>query len=122
MTQPILIVEDDETVRAFSVAVLKAEGHEVLTAASVDEARRIIADQPPGAALCLIIDVVLDRESGIHFAQELIKAHPTFRILLISGFTEDVVMTEPEDVARIGFLHKPFTRLEFAAAIAKMCS
>jgi two-component system, cell cycle sensor histidine kinase and response regulator CckA len=122
MEKRILVVEDDESVRAFSVAALKFEGYDVLTASSVSEARRIISDQPPATALCLIIDVVLEDESGIHFAQELIQAHPNFRILLISGFTEDVVMTAPEDVARIGFLPKPFSRAEFAAAVDRVCS
>jgi two-component system, cell cycle sensor histidine kinase and response regulator CckA len=111
MEKRILVVEDDESVRAFSVAALNFEGYDVVTASA----------PPPAAALCLIIDVVLEDESGIHFAQELIKTHPNFRILLISGFTEDVVMTAPEDVARIGFLPKPFSRAEFAAAVGRVC-
>src|SRR5690242_8043481 len=106
----ILVVEDDETVRSFIVVVLQSEGHAVLPAASVEDARKIIFARPDSQDLCLIIDVVLEHDSGIAFAQELIKNYPGFRVLLISGFTDDVLLMQPDEVARMGFLPKPFTK------------
>jgi FixJ family two-component response regulator len=120
MTQRVLILDDDETFRKFAVMLLKAEGYEVLSAASVDEARRLIATQPLDEELCLVIDVVLDSESGIEFAQELVQRHSGYRVLLISGFTDDVLLTKPEDTARIAFLKKPFMRSDLTAAIKKL--
>src|SRR6266545_2975889 len=112
----ILVVEDDDTVREFIVVVLKSEGHDVMTAGSVEAARKIVFARPDAQNLCLIIDVVLNHDSGIAFAQELIKHYPGFRVLLISGFTDDVLLTEPEDVARMTFLPKPFTKQDLVAA------
>jgi DNA-binding NtrC family response regulator len=120
MKREVLVVEDDEIVRDFIVAVLKSAGHGVMTAASVEAARAIIFSRPDVENLGLIIDVVLNHESGIAFAQELIKRYPGFRVLLISGFTDDVLLTEPEDVARMGFMAKPFTSLELIAALDKV--
>eukprot|EP01012_Entosiphon_sulcatum_P056759 TRINITY_DN80459_c0_g1_i1.p1 TRINITY_DN80459_c0_g1~~TRINITY_DN80459_c0_g1_i1.p1 ORF type:complete len:124 (+),score=14.76 TRINITY_DN80459_c0_g1_i1:194-565(+) len=120
MGHRILILEDDEIFRKFVTMLLIAEGHDVLAAASVDESRKIIATQPPDAMLYLVIDVVLDRENGIEFAQELIQRYPTYRVLLISGFAADVLMTKPEDSARIAFLRKPFTRRDIALALEKL--
>jgi DNA-binding NtrC family response regulator len=121
MKREILVIEDDDTVRDFIVVVLKSEGHDVLTAASVEEARRIIFARPDVENLCLVIDVVLNHESGIAFAQELIKHYPAFRVLLISGFTDDVLLTEPDDVARMSFLPKPFTKHDLVSALDKVC-
>jgi DNA-binding NtrC family response regulator len=121
MGKHILVVEDDDTVLAFMLAVLKSEGHDVMSAASVDEARALLAEQPAGQDLCLIVDVVLHHESGIAFAQELLRNHTEFRVLLISGFTDDVLMMEPENAHRIAFLAKPFTKQELAAALDKLC-
>jgi len=117
MGHRILVLEDDEIFRKFVTMLLVAEGHEVLAAASVSEARKIIEAQPSGEPLYLVIDVVLDRENGIEFAQELIQQSPTYRILLVSGFAADVLMTKPEDSARIAFLRKPFTRRDIALAL-----
>jgi DNA-binding NtrC family response regulator len=120
MKREVLVVEDDEIVRDFIVAVLKSDGHAVMTAATVEAARASIFSRPDVDNLVLIIDVVLNHESGIAFAQELIKRYPGFRVLLISGFTDDVLLTEPEDVERMGFMAKPFTSTDLLAALNKV--
>lgn len=120
MGHRILVLEDDEVFRKFVTMLLVAEGHEVLAAASVEEARKIVATQPSGKSLYLVIDVVLDRENGIEFAQELIQRHSAYRVLLISGFAADVLMTKPEDSARIAFLRKPFRRDDIVLALEKL--
>jgi DNA-binding NtrC family response regulator len=121
MKRTILVVEDDDAVRDFIVVVLKSAGHEVMTASSGADARKIIFARPDAQTLCLVIDVVLNHESGIAFAQDVIKRYPGFRVLLISGFTDDVLLTEPDDVARMAFLPKPFTKEDLVTAIEKLC-
>jgi DNA-binding response OmpR family regulator len=46
MRRAVLIVEDDDIVREFLVKVLEREGHEVLTASSVEAARSVILRDP----------------------------------------------------------------------------
>lgn len=122
MAQAFLVVEDDDSVRDFIINVLKHEGHDVLAAATVTDARQLIFARPDAHNLCLIIDIVLDQESGVAFAQELVKKYPGFRVLLVSGFTDDVLLSQPEDTANLGFLAKPFTQRELLAALANVCS
>lgn len=117
MRRAVLIVEDDDIVREFLVKVLEREGHEVLTASSVEAARSVIFARPDAHNLSLVIDVVLHQESGIAFAQELVTRYPGFRVLLISGFTDDILLSQPEDVAQMGFLAKPFTQSELISAL-----
>jgi len=115
-----MVVEDDDFVRDFIMNALKHEGHEVLAASSPEEARRLIFARPDAHNLCLIIDIVLDQESGIAFAQELVRRYPGFRVLLVSGFTDDVLLSQPEDTSNMGFLAKPFTQRELLAALASI--
>ena len=121
MGKSVLVVEDDDIVRDFISQVLRRAGHDVLLAASTEEARRVIFARPDAHNLCLVIDVVLDHESGIAFAQELAKRYPGFRVLLISGFTDDVLMTQPEGEAHMEFLAKPFTQAELLGAVERLC-
>jgi DNA-binding NtrC family response regulator len=122
MKREILLIEDDASVRELVVAVLKSDTHEVMTAASVEDARKIIGAGPEARALCLIIDVVLRHESGLAFAQELVEQHPAFRVLLISGYAEDVQPTASENAGRMAFLPKPFSRQDLLAAVEKVCA
>lgn len=121
MPHRILIVEDEPVVMNFALAVLRGGGHEVMTATSVGGARKLLAGLPDGSDLCLVIDVVLDDDSGIAFAQEVVKLNPGFRVLLISGFTDDVLITASHEAAKIRFLRKPFTKNELLSAVDSIC-
>lgn len=121
MPQRVLVVEDEQVVLTFIETVLKRHGVEVLTARSAGEARQILAQQPDGADLCLVVDVVLDQESGIALAQDVIRQHPNYRVLLVSGFTDEVLLPSPEHEERIAFLRKPFSGPELLNAIDAVC-
>ena len=58
----ILIVDDEETVRATFADVLAEEGHEVVTASSFSEARSLLREQRFDVALT---DLMLPQESGL---------------------------------------------------------
>lgn len=121
MANRYLIVEDDATILKFIESALHKEGHEVLTARSIAQAQARLSTQPE-AADCLVIDVVLQGESGIDLAQQMLKQHPGLRVLFISGFTDDVVVIEPEFAQRTAFLAKPFGRDALIAALDRVCS
>jgi DNA-binding NtrC family response regulator len=119
MERRIVVLEDDDFVRDFVVATLEREGHRVTPAGSVPEGRKIIAESD-AESLCVVADVVLNDESGIAFGQELLRQYPSCRVLLISGYTDEVVLTEPADAARAGFLAKPFTKDALVGAIERL--
>jgi two-component system, cell cycle sensor histidine kinase and response regulator CckA len=104
----------------FLASVLSIEGHEVLTAPTVEEAREVLANRPDAGNICPIIDVVLQHESGIEFAHELLRQHPAVRVLFISGYTDDVLFVEPELANRTAFLGKPFNKDGLMAALERL--
>ncbi len=121
MPHRILIVEDESIVLNFAQLALQSSGHEVLVARSVAEARAILHAAYPADDLVLVIDVVLEAESGIAFAQEVTRSDPNRRVLLMSGFTDDVLLGDPELAERVAFLRKPFTKSELLRAVDSLC-
>jgi CheY-like chemotaxis protein len=103
--QTVLLVEDEDAVRAIIGAVLRRQGYQVLEAAGALQACQLF-EQHPHIDL-LLTDVVMPTMNGPALAQRLIGFQPELRVLFISGHT-DVLMPLDEDHPNVGFLSKPF--------------
>jgi len=115
-SETILIVEDEDLVRALSVRVLKMEGYRCYQARNAEEAIRLLEqDQVP--IDLVITDVVMPGMSGGGLGYRLQRLRPGLPILFTSAFTD-------EDVIRRGllekdrpFLQKPSTPQELARKV-----
>ncbi len=103
----VLVVEDEEEVRALARDVLEMNGYTVLEALDADDALRI-GESHPGAIALLITDVVMPRTSGPDLARQLRARRPTLRVLCMSGYPESDDRLEGAG-AWNGWLQKPFT-------------
>lgn len=106
-TETILLVEDEDRVRAITSQTLQANGYTVLEAANGDEALRISA-RHKGAIHLLLTDVVMPQLSGREVAEHLASSRPEMNVLYISGYTADAIIRHGVFEARIAFLQKPF--------------
>jgi DNA-binding NtrC family response regulator len=120
MPRQILVVEDNDFMRKFIGAALVSDEHAVTSVASIDEANKYLADVTDAEGLFLVIDIFLDHESGIEFGEATAKRFPSVHVLLISAFTDHVLMLDPEITGRMAFLRKPFTAEELRTAIAEL--
>jgi len=107
-TETVLMVEDDEALRAFAGRVLRSKGYVVLEARGGEAALRESKGHR-GSIDLLLTDVVMPGMSGREVAQQLRGARPRMRVLFMSGYTEDTighhgVLDEGTDL-----LEKPFT-------------
>lgn len=103
--ETILFVEDEGFVREATREVLQSAGYQVLTAKTAAEAAHLY-EQCGGEVELLLTDVVLPGETGPTLAQRLQKKDPALRVLLITGYAEQirVCAEKPEEL-----LAKPFT-------------
>ncbi|MGP9821778.1 cell cycle histidine kinase CckA [Salinarimonas sp. NSM] len=104
----VLLVEDEDPVRAVNSRALKARGYTVLEAASGVEALEAIAGSEAPVDL-VVSDVVMPEMDGPSLLRELRKTHPDLKVVFVSGYAEDAFkknLPEGEDFA---FLPKPFT-------------
>lgn len=107
-TETILLAEDNAGVREHLRRELEQLGYVVLEARNAVEALSISAQQA-GTIHLLLTDVVMPGMSGRDLAAQLTAMRPTTKILYMSGYTDDVPVAQDIDVARAGFLQKPFT-------------
>jgi DNA-binding NtrC family response regulator len=120
MPRQILVVEDNDFMRKFISAALSTETYKVASVSSIDEANKFLEENPDTAELCLVIDIFLDHESGIEFGEATAKRFPNVHVLLISAFTDHVLMLDPGITGRMAFLRKPFTAEELRSAIVDL--
>ncbi len=115
-TETLLLVEDEDLVRAAALEGLRSRGYAVLAAASAEEALRIAAANA-GSISLLVTDVVMPGMSGISLAAALRARQPGLRVLYLSGYTEEIVSVEEVRRDRRTFLAKPHTSQQLAARV-----
>lgn len=108
-TETILLVEDEEQVRKLAVIILKAAGYQVLESSDGDQASKV-AGEHHGAIDLLVTDVVMPGMSGRQTAEQLKSRRPSLKVLYISGYTNDAVVTRGVLHQGTAFLQKPFTQ------------
>ena len=111
-SETILVVEDDDAVRALIIQILNRLGYSVQAAADPAEALRLTFETPLIDGL--LTDVVMPGMSGGDLAERVIKVHPDVRVLYTSGYTENSVVHHGVIDRGVSFVQKPFTPQELA--------
>ncbi len=106
-TETILLVEDQDEVRAFARETLRGSGYLVLEASNGVEALSVARDHP-GPIDLLVTDVVMPQMGGRQLADQLVVHRPALRVLFVSGYTDDAVLRHGVQSAHVAFLQKPF--------------
>jgi CheY-like chemotaxis protein len=103
----ILLVEDNDRVRAAISEMLRAGGYEVLQAAGTGEAIELF-EQEEGNLHMLISDVVLPNRNGLQLVEHLHSRVPGLPVLLTSGYTDQQAQWPAIRERGLRFLQKPF--------------
>jgi two-component system cell cycle sensor histidine kinase/response regulator CckA len=103
--ETVLLVEDEEPIRALLARALTASGYRVLQARDGQDALEVAKGHEAGIDL-LIADIVMPTLGGVELSKELLRVRPEVRVLFLTGYTDapPPVLDESK-----GFLQKPFT-------------
>ncbi len=112
----ILLVEDEEAVRAFGARALAARGYTVLEAASGLEALEI-AEENMDAIDLIVSDVVMPEMDGPTMFGELRKRGIKAKVIFVSGYAEDAFAKNLPEGEDFGFLPKPFSLKQLIEAV-----
>jgi CheY-like chemotaxis protein len=115
-TETILLIEDEEAVRALARTALQMYGYTVLDAGSGAEGIRIVEGYFRPIHL-LVSDVVMPGMSGREVAEAIRARIPGLKVLFASGYTDDAVVRHGIVEATDAFLQKPFTPLTLARKV-----
>ena len=113
----ILLVEDEDLVRALIREILEEEGHTVLEAANGADALATVGGLEEGVHL-LVTDVVMPRVGGRELVRRLRRECPELRVLFVSGHADEALAGAGD--ARTAWLPKPFDAETLATRVREM--
>ena len=115
-TESILVVEDDDDVRAYTVGILRELGYRVIEAHDGATALKLLERADSGIAL-LLTDVVMPVMSGSQLAAAARRMQPDIGVLYTSGYTRDAITRDGRLEPGVDLLTKPFTFATLAAKV-----
>jgi CheY-like chemotaxis protein len=118
-TETILVVEDQDAVRAFARHVLQTAGYTVLEARDGEDGLRA-ARQCQGPIHLVVTDVVMPRMGGPQLAELLARERPGLRVLFVSGYAGDAITSRGAPGVGSAFLGKPFDPVRFARRVREL--
>lgn len=112
-TETVLLVEDDELVRAYARVQLAGLGYRVFEAPDGPHALQLLREHPEVALL--FTDVVMPGGmSGRDLADAALRLQPALRVLYTSGYTENAIVHHGRLDPGVRLLGKPYRRAELA--------
>ncbi len=115
----VLLVEDEDAVRAFAVRALQTRGYTVLEAASGEHALEVV-EAFDGELDVVVSDVVMPNMDGPTMVGHLTKAKPGLKIIFISGYAEEAFKKNLGKDVEFQFLPKPFSLKQLAAKVKEV--
>jgi PAS domain S-box-containing protein len=107
-TETVLLVEDEDAVRALARRILETKGYRVLEASDGARAFEIVRAHS-GPIDLLLTDVVLPGAGGSEIAARIRELFPRVKVLYSSGYTDDGIVRRGLTERDSAFLEKPFT-------------
>ncbi len=104
-----LVVDDEEDIRSSLSEILDAIGFEVKQAENAAHARQVIQGESKHFSLVLSDIVMPGDENGVNLAQWVKEHSPDTRVILASGYSENISLAEARSVS-CELLKKPFGR------------
>jgi PAS domain S-box-containing protein len=117
--ETVLLVEDEQPVRALVREILQRNGYAVLEAGHGMEALQI-SDRYLDPIHLMVTDVVMPGMSGCELAERLASRRPDTKVLYLSGYTDNALLNHDMMDPTIAFLQKPFTTYALARKVREV--
>jgi CheY-like chemotaxis protein len=118
-SETILLVEDDQQLRALARTILESYGYTVVVVADPTQAETL-CDQHSGVIHLLLTDMIMPKINGREVARRVASRIPAIRVLYMSGFTTHSIVHQGVLEPGIAFLQKPFTAIALAAKVREV--
>jgi CheY-like chemotaxis protein len=115
----VLLVEDQQEVRAVTSMILRGLGYSVLEADSGEGALAVSQDFA-GEIDLLITDVIMPGMNGRELAGRFAAARPKAQVIFMSGYPDRISSGDPLLDPSVNFLQKPFGPEELAGIVSRV--
>jgi CheY-like chemotaxis protein len=114
----ILLADDDASTRDLVRRALEGEGHKVLVTQDGNEALDQLKEG--GQFDLLVTDVEMPMMDGIALAEHSFPLQPGIRVLLMSGFSDQLDRAKDINGPHVGVISKPFTLEQVRETVRKL--
>jgi len=115
----ILLVEDDKELSLATSAFLREEGHNVVTAADVEEGRRGLSDFAPEI---VITDLMLGQGSGLDILKEARRRAPAPEVILVTAHAASHTAAQAMRQGAYEYINKPYSLAEIANIVRRIAA
>jgi|GEM_PF-1215511 len=105
--ETVLLVEDEKMILDITAMILERLGYYVLKCGSSREALDLAAGYR-GPIHLILTDVVMPEMNGAELAQKVLEIHPRAKLLVMSGYTADIIASHGVAAGEVNFIQKPF--------------
>jgi two-component system response regulator PilR (NtrC family) len=112
----LLIVDDEASLRDFLTIVFEEENWHVDAAASLAEARQLLARHEPDVVLC---DLMVPDGSGIDLLKDIKAQNPSIAVVMITAYTSATTAVEALKAGALDYIAKPFDIEELKIIVRK---
>ncbi len=105
MSQPLLLVVDDETGVRQSLQMIFNKTFRVLEAVSADEAIQKVTDETPDVVL---LDIVMPGADGLAVLKQMRTLHPECQIIMLTGLNTARTAFTAKGTGAFDYVTKPF--------------
>ena len=114
----ILLVEDEEGLRALNARGLTSRGYTVLEASNGVEAIEVL--EKNGHVDLVVSDVVMPEMDGPTLLKELRRRDPAVKVIFVSGYAEEAFQKNLPEQEQYEFLAKPFTLKQLVSKVKEI--
>jgi two-component system, cell cycle sensor histidine kinase and response regulator CckA len=118
-SETILVIEDEDQVRAVAGNILRRRGYRVIEASNAGEAL-LACERHGGTIHLLLTDVVMPQMSGLELAKRLLQVRPELKVIFMSGYTDDSIVRHGVLASDVSYLQKPLTPAALAAKVRQV--
>jgi len=115
----ILVVEDDESVRLGTIAVLEQFGGYQILAADNGRLAVELFEKHADEIAVVLLDLTMPVMSGEIALNEIRRIRPDVRVVIMSGYSQDKALERYSELNTSGFLPKPFDMEDLLAKIGE---
>ncbi|MEO3935885.1 response regulator transcription factor [Dermatophilaceae bacterium Soc4.6] len=112
----ILVIDDEERMRALLSRALEQHGYRVVLAADSAQAEMRLRTETIDLVL---LDLVLGTENGLTLLGRLRRDHPDLSVIVVSGVTDVALRVQALDRGAIDVVAKPFNLVELTARVRR---
>ena len=114
-TARILFVEDEDSVRTFGIRALQKKGYDVVGCSSAENALEFV--EKDDKFDLLLTDMVMPGMSGAELTKAIKGRLPGIRVILASGYSEEIVRQELDNFDDFDFITKPYSLGDLTAKV-----